>query len=33
MLTRQSNVASVESGGWVTISVVRPPPLFHGMRA
>ena len=32
MLTRQSNVASPAPSGETAISVVSPPPFFHGMR-
>ncbi len=32
VLIRQSNASSVASGGAMAISVVTPPPFFHGIR-
>jgi len=32
MLTRQSNEASSAPSGETAISIVSPPPFFHGMR-
>ena len=31
MLTRQSNASMPAPGGWQTISMVLPPPFFHGV--
>jgi hypothetical protein len=31
MLTRQSNVSSEAPSGLTAISVVEPPPFFHGV--
>lgn len=32
VLIRQSNASSVAPGGAMAISVVMPPPFFHGIR-